>query len=221
MSLWHRHPGVRSGPDLTVGERAADSMRNGMGSWGFMGAATVLLAVWMVTGAFGFDKPPYFRLNLLLSCFAALQGAILLIAAKRSDQVASEVALHTQGNTDTLLDVNHAQLAILTRLDSLNGQVGDLAKAVQVVMASRAEIAAAERAEVEAVRRAAEDTLTEVRAARKSADAAFAGVQALASVATAKPDRPPPDPPALPAETDAPGKGMGSRIPAKTRGGKM
>jgi len=31
-SLWHHHPGVRSGSDLTLGERAADKMRNGMGS---------------------------------------------------------------------------------------------------------------------------------------------------------------------------------------------
>jgi hypothetical protein len=29
---WHLHPGVRSGEQLTLGERAADAMRNGMGS---------------------------------------------------------------------------------------------------------------------------------------------------------------------------------------------
>ena len=33
-------------------------------------------------------------LNLLLSCLAALQGAILLIAAKREDQISSELAQH-------------------------------------------------------------------------------------------------------------------------------
>ena len=212
MSLWHRHPGVRSGGDLSLGERAADSMRNGMGSWGFMGAATVFLVIWMVTGAFGADRAPYFRLNLLLSCFAALQGAILLIAAKRADQVASEVALHTKTNTDDLLAVNARQLDILQRLDSLNGQVSDLAMAVQVVMGSRAEMAAAERGDVEAIRRAAEHTLTEVLAARKSADAAFVGVQALAAAATS------PQPAAK--DTPAP-SGTGSRTPAaKPRGGK-
>jgi uncharacterized membrane protein len=30
----------------------------------------------------------------LLSCLAALQGAILLIAAKRADQISSELAMH-------------------------------------------------------------------------------------------------------------------------------
>ena len=30
---WQRHPAVRSGDQLTFGERAADAMRRGMGSW--------------------------------------------------------------------------------------------------------------------------------------------------------------------------------------------
>jgi uncharacterized membrane protein len=36
----------------------------------------------------------------VLSCLAALQGAILLIAAKRSDQIAAELAQHDYA-TDT------------------------------------------------------------------------------------------------------------------------
>ena len=47
-NLWHRHPGVRSGVQLTVGERAADALRNGMGSWGFVIAALLFLAGWTV-----------------------------------------------------------------------------------------------------------------------------------------------------------------------------
>jgi uncharacterized membrane protein len=98
---WHRHPGVRSGNDLTRGERAADSMRNGMGSWNFVFAALAFLAVWMTVNVVlvartghTFDQYPFILLNLVLSCVAALQGAILLIAAKRSDQVSSELAQH-------------------------------------------------------------------------------------------------------------------------------
>jgi uncharacterized membrane protein len=92
---WHRHPGVRSGGELSRGERAADRMRNSMGSWGFVFVALAFLAVWMlVNGGGGFDPYPFILLNLLLSCVAALQGAILLIAAKRSDQVSSELAQH-------------------------------------------------------------------------------------------------------------------------------
>ena len=92
---WRRHPGVRSGEGLSLGERAADKMRNSMGSWFFVFAALIFLAIWMTANNnTGFDKYPFILLNLVLSCLAALQGAILLIAAKRSDQIASELAQH-------------------------------------------------------------------------------------------------------------------------------
>ncbi len=42
----------------------------------------------------GFDPYPFILLNLVLSCLAAMQGAILLIAAKREDQISSELAVH-------------------------------------------------------------------------------------------------------------------------------
>lgn len=92
---WRHHPAVRSGEQLTLGERAADRMRNGMGSWGFVFGALVFLAGWMLGNRnVGFDKYPFILLNLILSCLAALQGAILLIAAKREDQISSDLARH-------------------------------------------------------------------------------------------------------------------------------
>lgn len=94
-SHWHRHPGVRSGDQLTLGERAADSMRNRMGSWAFVFGALLFLTGWMIGNRnVGFDPYPFILLNLILSCLAAMQGAILLIAAKRQDQISSELALH-------------------------------------------------------------------------------------------------------------------------------
>lgn len=94
-SAWHHHPGVRTGEQLTLGERAADRMRNGMGSWGFVFSAMVFLAGWMIGNRnIGFDKYPFILLNLILSCLAAMQGAILLIAAKREDQISSDLARH-------------------------------------------------------------------------------------------------------------------------------
>jgi uncharacterized membrane protein len=94
-NLWRRHPAVREDDALTVGERAADRLRNGMGSWYFVIAALVFLAGWMIGNrGVGFDPYPFILLNLLLSCVAALQGAILLIAARRSDQISAELAIH-------------------------------------------------------------------------------------------------------------------------------
>ena len=92
---WTGHPAVRPRSQLTLGERAADRLRNGMGSWGFVFGALVFLAGWMLGNRnTGFDKYPFILLNLILSCLAALQGAILLIAAKREDQISSELARH-------------------------------------------------------------------------------------------------------------------------------
>src|SRR5829696_7134373 len=105
-NLWHRHPGVRSGDQLTFGERAADKVRNGMGSWWFVFIALVFLAGWMTGNRnVGFDPYPFILLNLVLSCVAAMQGAILLIAAKRADQVASELAT---SDYDTNVSAKHA-----------------------------------------------------------------------------------------------------------------
>lgn len=121
---WHAHPGVRSDEQLTPGERAADAMRNGMGSWAFVFGALVFLALWMAfNGSHGFDKYPFILLNLVLSCLAAMQGAILLIAAKRSDHIAAELAQHDY-ETDS-----HAALVIgelKASLDKLSRQHQDL-----------------------------------------------------------------------------------------------
>lgn len=91
---WDQHPtGV--GHSRTVGERAADAMRLGMGTWTFLAAFGLVMVAWVATGGwFGWDPNPYFRLNLGLSCLAGLQCAILLISAKRQDRIAADLARH-------------------------------------------------------------------------------------------------------------------------------
>lgn len=131
---WHRHPHVRSGDELTLGERAADKLRNSMGSWPFVFGALVFLAIWMAGNADqGFDKYPFILLNLLLSCLGAMQGAILLIAAKRSDQVASELAQH-----DYEQDCHSEQMLekLSTEFAILQNQHADLHRDMSAVMAA-------------------------------------------------------------------------------------
>lgn len=116
----HAHPAIRSEGQLTLGERSADRMRNGMGSWAFVFAALLFLAIWMLINGSrkgsSFDPYPFILLNLVLSCLAAMQGAILLIAAKRSDQIASELARHdyeTDSRAESLIE------ALCENLDAL------------------------------------------------------------------------------------------------------
>src|SRR5690242_3147626 len=116
---WHHHPHLRSGDQLSDGEKAADRLRNSMGSWPFVFGALIFLAVWMAGNSDkGFDKYPFILLNLLLSCLGAMQGAILLIAAKRSDQVASELAEHDYEQdcrSEKMLEQLSTEFAILRK----------------------------------------------------------------------------------------------------------
>ncbi len=109
---WHKHPGVRSGDQLTLGEHAADRMRNMMGSWPFVFTFFAIMIIWAVinsifylggsNGKHGFDPYPYILLNLFLSMLAGVQAAALLIAAKRADAISSEIAVHTEKNTEDI-----------------------------------------------------------------------------------------------------------------------
>jgi len=120
---WHKHPGVRTGDDLSRGERAADRMRNVMGSWPFVFGFFLVMIVWALVNTLflehvlhhrAFDPYPYILLNLFLSMLAGVQAAALLIAAKRADAISSEVAMHTANNTDdikTLIQENTALIA--------------------------------------------------------------------------------------------------------------
>jgi uncharacterized membrane protein len=80
---------------LTFGQRAADMLRNSMGSWPFVMGFLGFMGAWAIfNGSHGFDPYPFILLNLFLSMLAGLQGAILLIAAKRQDAIASAMAQH-------------------------------------------------------------------------------------------------------------------------------
>jgi uncharacterized membrane protein len=134
-NLWDRHPGVRSGEQLTFGQRAADVMRNGMGSWTFVfiffgillawTAANTLLLSRLIRGD-EFDPYPYILLNLFLSMLAAVQAAALLIAAKRADQIASELAVHdarTDDEAKAIIEEVHRHTSeILERVERLENK---------------------------------------------------------------------------------------------------
>jgi uncharacterized membrane protein len=91
-----------------------------MGSWPFVFSFFAIMIAWSVVNTLflqrvahhkAFDPYPYILLNLFLSMLAGVQAAALLIAAKRADAISSEIAIHTERNTDdtkTLLAENTA-----------------------------------------------------------------------------------------------------------------
>lgn len=125
MKNWHK--AHKDG--LTIGERAADKLRNAMGSWAFVIGFLSFMGAWIVwntISALVFDAPPFILLNLGLSLMAGLQGAILLIAAKRMDAISGAMAQHdmetneaAKEEIDLLTQINQEQLIILRELAAL------------------------------------------------------------------------------------------------------
>jgi uncharacterized membrane protein len=120
---WHK----RAKQNLTLGQKAADAMRNGMGSWAFVFTFIGFLIVWTILntvhGWHHWDKYPFILLNLFLSMLAALQGAILLIAAKRQDAISAAMAEHdyetnvrAEKEIQLLMHINEEQLEIIKHL---------------------------------------------------------------------------------------------------------
>jgi uncharacterized membrane protein len=135
---WTPLPGVRTGGELTFGERAADVMRNRMGSWGFVFTFVGIMVAWAITNSVvlskdSFDPYPYILLNLLLSTLAGLQGAILLIAAKRADAIAAEQAL-------SHLTISKTSSEIIRKLETELAKNTQMTKVVQTLIAELHEL---------------------------------------------------------------------------------
>jgi uncharacterized membrane protein len=122
---------------LTRGERAADYMRNGMGSWLFVGSFLTFMVIWAVLNSLSikWDPYPFILLNLFLSMLAGLQGAILLIAAKRQDALSAALAQHdfdtniaAKADIEHLLGISTQQLEIMTELREVIARLDAAAK---------------------------------------------------------------------------------------------
>ncbi len=83
---------------LTAGQRAADTVANGMGSWRFIIVQSGLLAVWIVLNVVGFvarwDPYPFILLNLVMSFQAAYAAPIIMMSQNRQGQKDRLAAAH-------------------------------------------------------------------------------------------------------------------------------
>src|SRR3989344_5762089 len=83
------HP--RLTEELSLGQKAADIIASFGGSWTFISIFLFILFAWMIFNTIyllnkAFDPYPYILLNLVLSCLAALQAPIILMAQNRQAQ---------------------------------------------------------------------------------------------------------------------------------------
>jgi len=75
---------------MTFGQRLADSVATGMGSWRFIIIQTIVVALWMalnvVAIVYHWDPYPYILLNLLFSTQAAYAAPIIMMAQNRQNE---------------------------------------------------------------------------------------------------------------------------------------
>lgn len=122
---WQDHPAVATAEQLTFGQRAADRLKALVATWTALFLVLAVIGWWLYLGGIpaGSDSLGFLHLNLALSCFAALQCFILLIAAKRADEIAAATAMHTLENTEALT-------ALLQQNTDLTQQIANLTRLI-------------------------------------------------------------------------------------------
>jgi len=83
---WHAHHKDSS----TFGQKLADSVATGMGSWRFIIWQTIIVICWMTMNAiawkYHWDLYPYILLNLVFSTQAAYAAPIIMMAQNRQNE---------------------------------------------------------------------------------------------------------------------------------------
>lgn len=91
---WHQ----KHQDKLSFGEKLADCVANGMGSWRFIIWQTVIVITWMALNIIAFvthwDVYPFILLNLIFSTQAAYAAPIIMMSQNRQSQRDREQALH-------------------------------------------------------------------------------------------------------------------------------
>ena len=83
---WHEHHAA----SLGFGQRLADSVANGMGSWRFIIIQTIIVMLWMILNLIAYikhwDEYPFILLNLVFSTQAAYAAPIIMMAQNRQSE---------------------------------------------------------------------------------------------------------------------------------------
>lgn len=102
---------------LGFGQRLADRVANGMGSWGFIITQTLFVILWMGLNVVGFlnhwDPYPYILLNLVFSTQAAYAAPIIMMAQNRQgerDRVQANEDFNT--NKEAKKEIEELQLRL-------------------------------------------------------------------------------------------------------------
>lgn len=110
---WHQ----KHEDSMKFGDRLADSVANGMGSWKFIIWQSIIVVMWMILNVIGFvrhwDVYPFILLNLIFSTQAAYAAPIIMMSQNRQNQRDREQAQHDyQTNIDAKIEIEALQVQL-------------------------------------------------------------------------------------------------------------
>jgi uncharacterized membrane protein len=114
----HKHPvNLLFHDEATLGEKVADKVAAGIGSWWFLGIQSLLILIWITLNVWGlthhWDVYPFILLNLMFTIQAAYTGPVLLLSGNRQAQKDRLRLEHTAEVSET------AEKATLTILEEI------------------------------------------------------------------------------------------------------
>ncbi|MFN8238957.1 MAG: DUF1003 domain-containing protein [Chitinophagales bacterium] len=119
----------------SAGQKLADAVASGMGSWRFIIIQTVFVVVWMGLNLIGFvqhwDPYPFILLNLLFSTQAAYAAPIIMMAQNRqADRDRAQALDDYQTNLDAKMEIEALQKQLnkieLEKLDKIMQQLEEM-----------------------------------------------------------------------------------------------
>jgi uncharacterized membrane protein len=110
---WHQ----KAHDESTFGQRLADGVATGMGSWRFIIIQTIIVGLWMVLNVialtWNWDRYPFILLNLVFSTQAAYAAPIIMMAQNRQndrDRIQANEDFKT--NVDAKKEIEELQIRL-------------------------------------------------------------------------------------------------------------
>lgn len=102
---------------MSFGDRIADSVANGMGSWSFIIWQSIIVVLWMILNIIGilrhWDEYPFILLNLIFSTQAAYAAPIIMMSQNRqNERDRIQAANDYKTNLDAKKEIEDLQLQI-------------------------------------------------------------------------------------------------------------
>ena len=133
IKTWHQ----QHVDSLSFGQRIADKVANGMGSWRFIIIQSIIVVMWMIMNFVGYirhwDPYPFILLNLLFSTQAAYAAPIIMMAQNRQserDRIQAQADYET--NTEAKKEIEALQISLnnieVEKLDKIIHMLEELRK---------------------------------------------------------------------------------------------